>query len=74
MIKIRLSRGGSRNHAMYRIVAIEKEKKGNGKCIEVLGSYDPKKKIVKIEKDKYKKWLSNGAIASPTVTKLVEKS
>ncbi len=73
MIKIRLSRGGSRNHAMYRIVAVEKEKKAKGECLEVLGLYDPKKKIFKIEKEKYQKWISNGAIASPTVIKLIEK-
>lgn len=73
MIKIRLSRGGAKNQPLYRIVAIEKKRKGIGKHLEILGHYDPKKKSHKLDKENYDKWISNGAQVSATVKKLVEK-
>ncbi len=73
MIKIRLSRGGAKNRPLYRIVAIEERRKGTGKHIEIIGFYDPQKKNHKIDKEKYNKWIANGAKASPSVKKLIEK-
>lgn len=73
MIKIRLSRGGAKNQPLYRIVAIEKRRKGIGKNLEILGYYDPKKKSHKLNKENYNKWVANGAQVSTTVKKLIEK-
>jgi small subunit ribosomal protein S16 len=73
MIKLRLSKGGAKNRLLYRIVAIDERRKCNGKHIEIIGFYDPKKKNGKIDKYKYQKWISFGAKASPTVKKLAEK-
>lgn len=73
MIKIRLSKRGAKNSLFYRIVAINEKKKATGKHIEILGYYNPTKKVVKIDNDKYKKWVSFGAQVSGTVKSLLKK-
>ena len=73
MIKIRLSKRGAKNSLFYRIVAIEEKKKATGKHIEILGYYNPVKNIIKIDNDKYKKWISLGAKASESVKSLLKK-
>lgn len=72
MIKLRLSRVGQKNHILYRIVAAEEYKKSKGKHLEIIGFYDPKKKVFKLDKEKYQKWISNGARASESLKKLVK--
>lgn len=74
MVKIRLFRTGAKHKISYRIVAIESQKKRNGKPIEVIGIYVPKNKppIVKIKHDRLKYWLSKGAQMSLTVGQLVK--
>lgn len=73
MIKIRLARGGAKNSAFYRIVAIDKKLKVTGKYLDIIGTYNPIKKDLKFDKEKFKKWVSLGAQVSPTVKKLSEK-
>ena len=53
-VKIRLSRFGRKNVALYRIVVADEESARDGKVLEVLGHYDPRKKetIFKVDKDK----------------------
>jgi small subunit ribosomal protein S16 len=71
MVKLRLQRFGKRNHATFRLVAIDSHKAAKGKAIEHLGSLDPhlKKVVLKVERIKY--WLSVGADASRTVRNLL---
>lgn len=72
MIKIRLARHGKKNDPFYKIVAIEKNRKREGKPLEVLGYWHPAKDDKKIDKKKIKKWLSNGAQITKGVKKLLK--
>ncbi len=71
MLKIRLQRIGKRGQAYFRIVVTEHTKKPKGKYLELLGSYDPHKKDMKVDGQKVKDWISKGAKMSPTVNNLL---
>ena len=73
MIKIRLSRGGAKNDPHYRIIAIEKTRKRDGKPLGIIGHWYPKKDSLKIDKDKYLEWIKNGAKPSAAVAELFMK-
>lgn len=74
-VRIRLFQTGKKDQKKYRIVAIEKRQKRQGKFLEILGSYDPQKNPpeVKILKDRYDYWIACGAQPSETVLSLVKK-
>ncbi len=75
-VKIRLARYGTTGKPAYRVVAIDEQKKRNGKAIEFLGTHEPvltpPKTNLKMDRIKY--WLSVGAKPSPTVAALIKKS
>ena len=75
-VVIRLQRTGKPKQAYFRVVAIEKSRGAHGKPLEVLGSYDPRAesagKKVQLRKDRYERWLKNGALPSETVLHLVK--
>jgi small subunit ribosomal protein S16 len=73
---VRLKRMGTNKKPFYRIVATEKTSPRDGRFIEEIGYYDPKKNppLVKIEKEKALYWLKNGAQISSTVKSLFKKS
>ncbi len=73
MVTIRLSRFGRKKAPFYRVVAVDSGKKRDGKVLEILGTWNPLKKEVKIEKEKVKVWITKGAQLSATVKKLLEK-
>ena len=66
MLKIRLSMGGVRKRPIYKIVIADSRAARDGKFIEKIGVYDPLLKRdsedrIKIDLDRVKYWLSNGA-------------
>jgi small subunit ribosomal protein S16 len=73
-VVIRLSRTGKKGERKFRVVVKEKRSRRDGDNVEVLGWYemgkDGGKKVIK--KDRYDYWISQGALPSPTVAKLVE--
>lgn len=71
MLRIRLQRTGKRGQAYFRIIVAEHTKKPKGEVLELLGSYDPHKKELKVEKDRIEYWMSKGAQISPTVNNLL---
>ena len=71
MLKIRLQRTGKRGQAYFRVVIVEHARKPRGKFLELLGSYDPHKKDLKVNMEKLNGWVSKGAQASPTVNNLL---
>jgi small subunit ribosomal protein S16 len=73
MVIIRLSRFGRKKAPFYRVVAVDSGKKTTGRCLEVVGTWNPAQKINTIDKDKVKAWIKKGARVSATVTKLMEK-
>lgn len=73
MVKIRLKRIGKRHRPSYRVVAIEKSRSRDGRYLESLGHYDPRTKLLKLELERVKHWISKGAQPSDTVGKLVRR-
>ncbi len=74
MLIIRLSRVGKKNKPLYRIIISEKTKDLYGHALEILGSYNPHTKEIKINAEKTKHWISKGAGMSATINNLlVEK-
>ena len=77
-VKIRLRRLGRKNHAFYRLAAIDSRSPRDGRVIEELGFYDPhlpdqtKQFVAKLDRCKY--WLDTGAVPSETVSSLLKKS
>ena len=71
MLKMRLSRIGKRGQAYFRIVVVEHTKKPQGEYLELLGTYNPHEKLLKVKKDRIEYWASRGAQASPTVNNLL---
>ena len=70
MVRIRMQRLGRHNRPFYRISAIEKRVRRDGRIIEQLGWYDPlasdKSKQLEINTERVKYWLSVGAQPSDT--------
>lgn len=73
MVKIRLTRTGRKNHAAYRLIAIDSRKARDSKAIEFLGHYLPHEKQTSLAEDRIKYWLSVGAQPSDTVARLLVK-
>lgn len=75
MVKIRLRRIGAKKAPFYRIVVADSRFARDGRFIEEIGYYDPIKEpsVVKIDADKAKQWLANGAQATDTVRVLLKK-
>ena len=75
-VKIRLRRTGANKDISYRVVATDSRSPRDGRFIEALGWYDPKKTGVnfalKLERIAY--WKSKGAQISDTVKSLVRKA
>ena len=76
MVKIRLRRMGAKKAPFYRVVVADSRFARDGRFIEEIGYYDPTKEpsVVKIDADKAKQWLSNGAQPTDTVRALLKKA
>lgn len=74
-VKIRLKRFGAKNSPAYRVVVADSRSPRDGRCIEEIGSYDPKKKhdTFKLDLERAKYWLSVGAQPSETVASFIHK-
>lgn len=70
MLIIRLQRTGKRNQADFRIVLAEKTASASKKYQEILGSFNPRKKVFKAEEERVKYWISQHVAMSPTVHNL----
>ena len=76
MVKIRLKRMGAHKQPFYRVVVADSRAPRDGKFIEEIGYYDPltNPATVKIDAEKAKQWLNNGAQPTETVKALLKKS
>ena len=74
--KIRLRRMGAKKKPFYRIVVADSRAPRDGRCIEEIGYYNPmtEPKEIKIDAEKAKKWIANGAQPTETVKALFKKS
>lgn len=71
MLTIRLSRIGKKKKPAYRLIISEKAKDPYGRVLEVLGSYNPFSKDLKVKADRIKYWLTKGSGMSPTINNLL---
>ncbi|MGF6376179.1 small subunit ribosomal protein S16 [Clostridiales Family XIII bacterium PM5-7] len=76
MVKIRLKRMGAHKKPFYRVVVADSRTPRDGKFIEEIGYYNPlvEPPTIKIDDEKAKKWLENGAQPTETVRSLFKKS
>ena len=76
MVKIRLRRMGAKKAAFYRVVVADSRFARDGRFIEEIGYYDPTKEpsVVKIDAEKAKQWLDNGAQPTDTVREILKKA
>jgi small subunit ribosomal protein S16 len=73
-VKIRLTRMGAKGKPFYRIIAADTDFPRDGKFLEILGNYDPKKDPaeINVKEDRVRDWLSKGAKATVTVANLLK--
>ncbi|MBR3679835.1 MAG: 30S ribosomal protein S16 [Oscillospiraceae bacterium] len=74
-VKIRLRRMGAKKAPFYRIVVADGRYPRDGRFIEEIGYYDPTKEpsVVKVDAEKAKTWLANGAQPTDTVRVILKK-
>jgi small subunit ribosomal protein S16 len=75
-VSIRLRREGAKNRPYYKVVVADRRSPRDGKFIEIIGAYDPKKpghnSTLNIDRVEY--WISKGAQPSDTVRSLIKKT
>ncbi len=73
-VKIRLRRMGAKKAPFYRVVVADARYPRDGRFIEEIGYYDPTKEpsVIKIDNEKAKQWIKNGAQPTDTVKKLLK--
>ena len=74
-VKIRLSRFGAKKKPFYRIVVADSTFPRDGRFIERLGTYDPRKDPpeITLKEEKIQQWLDKGAQPTLTVKQLLKK-
>lgn len=75
MVKIRLTRMGDKKNPFYRVVVADSRSPRDGKFIDVVGTYNPltDPAELKLDNEKIKTWLANGAQPTDTVKALLAK-
>ena len=75
-VKIRLKRVGAKNKPAFRIVVTDGRSPRDGKFIEELGTYLPRKKSDKftLDLERARYWVSKGAKPSDTVASFIKKA
>ena len=73
-VMIRLARQGSKKKPFYRIVATDKRSPRDGRFIEQIGYFDPRKPDFKLDQARYDHWMSNGALASDTLRTMIKRN
>ncbi len=75
-VKMRLRRMGAKKAPFYRVIVADSRSPRDGRFIDELGYYNPltNPAEIKIDAEKAKKWLGNGAQPTETVKSLLKKS
>ena len=76
MVNIRLRRVGAKKAPFYRVVVADSHFARDGRFIEEIGTYDPltEPATIKIDMERAKYWISNGAQPTDTVRGLLKKA
>ena len=75
-VVIRMMRAGARKRPFYRIVVADSRRQRDGRFVEILGYYDPMAKpfAVKMDEDKVKSWIGQGAQPSTQAASLLRRA
>ncbi|MBQ8213516.1 MAG: 30S ribosomal protein S16 [Clostridia bacterium] len=75
-VKMRLRRMGAKKAPFYRVIVADSRSPRDGRFIEEIGYYNPltNPAEIKIDAEKAKKWIDNGAQPTETVKSLLKKS
>jgi small subunit ribosomal protein S16 len=77
-LKIRLARAGSKKRPYYHIVVADVRSPRDGRFIEAIGAWNPllpkDGERVKIDADRVKHWLSNGALPTDRVARFLDEA
>ena len=75
-VKMRLTRMGAKKAPFYRVIVADSRSPRDGRFIDEIGYYNPltNPAEIKIDAEKAKKWLGNGAQPTETVKALLKKS
>ena len=76
MVRIRLRREGRKKSPMYRIVVADSRSPREGRFIEIIGTYQPRKSegAVELKQDRANYWLNVGAQPSDTVRSILRRA
>jgi small subunit ribosomal protein S16 len=76
LVKIRLTRMGAHKKPFYRIIVADSRARRDGPFVEIIGTYDPKKEPseIKVNLERAKHWIEQGAQPTDTVRKLLQRS
>ena len=74
-VVIRMMRAGAKKRPFYKIVVADSRRQRDGRNIEILGYYDPMAKpwAVKMNEDKVKGWIAQGAQPSTQAASLFRR-
>jgi small subunit ribosomal protein S16 len=75
-VRLRLRRIGKKKMPMYQIVAADSRTARNGRFIEVVGRYEPRREpaVIVSKEIRVFHWLKNGARPTDTVRSLFQRS
>ena len=75
-VRMRLRRIGAKKAPFYRVIVADSRSPRDGRFIEEIGYYNPltEPAEIKIDAEKAKKWIANGAQPTETVKSLLKKS
>lgn len=78
MVVIRLARFGKKHSPRYRVTVADHRRWLGGKCIEVVGHYNPtprgEEKGLEVDMEKIQAWIKKGAQPSDRVKSLLRKA
>lgn len=75
-VKLRLARAGAKKAPFYRVVVTDSRSPRDGRFIEHVGVYDPKRNpvVARFKMERVDYWLRNGATPSDTVAHLINQA
>ena len=74
-VRIRLTRTGKKAQVSYRVVVADSRSPRDGRCVEQIGSYNPRANppLAQIKVDRLLYWLGKGATPSLTVSQIIKR-
>ena len=74
MVRMRLTRVGSKKNPIYRVVVSDSRSPRDGRFIEIVGRYNPQSNpsLIELNEDKIRDWIAKGAQPTNSVKRLLK--